>query len=202
MIRTVKTLSRKQKKCVKELGFESMIHLQTDIIVSCLSHYVLEMYDPKTNMIKVGESAIQVTEEKIKNILGVSSEGTDLILEQECESDDEIYLQWKAKRISTLQDLEDNIEESEEADEIFELNFLILFVNTIIQKQQTGALDTTLVRKFVNVKNRKNINWCKYINDVLTKSKRKWKPTNKGAFYNGPIIFLMVSTNSNAFITI
>lgn len=201
MIRVVKSLSRDQKQLVKDLGFESMLTLQMDIMISTIGHYVVEHYDPSTNTIRVGDSTIQITEEKIHHILGVPNKGTDLDTIEKCPEDDETYTVWKSQGIKGIQTLTETIEQSKEADEMFVLNFLTLFVNTMIRRETSGQLEMKSVRKLVKINDKANINWCRFIDKVLKRSKRKWIPHDQAKYYNGPIPYLIVYMISITYIT-
>ncbi|CAI9284805.1 unnamed protein product [Lactuca saligna] len=71
------------------------------------------------------------------------TEGIYLSSVNECEEDNEIIVQWKQQHpdvTKSQQTLCELIEVSEIADEMFVLNFITLFVNTMIEKKACGGL--------------------------------------------------------------
>ena len=104
-------------------------------------------------------------------------------------------IKWKEqhpKITKSTQALVDIIEQLQTANEMYVLNFIVLFVNSIIEKTTSGAIETRSLLKLIEVENKENINWFKYINHTLVKSKKIWKPNCKNSYYSGPLPFLIV----------
>lgn len=193
---TIKNLSIEQKECIINLGLGSMLDITLDIIPADIGHHVVLHYDPNTNCIDFGNTRLQITEERIHAILGIPNKGIDLSTVKKCKATNPILIEWKAqnKDITTkIQTLCDLIEKTDVADDMFILNFITLFVNTMIEKTSSGATETSHLRKLVRIQEKGNVNWCKYINDILKDSKKLWKPYSKKSYYNGPLPFLVVS---------
>lgn len=192
----VKTLSNEQKQCVRDLGLSSILDMSLDVMPSHIGHFVVEHYDPARNCLDLGHIIIQINEEKIHQILGIPNQGVDLSSQEDCESNNQTLALWKQQHkdiAKKLQPICDLIEKSDDADEMFVLNFLTLFVNTMIEKYSSGTLEIKHLTKLINVQDKNNINWCKYVNDTLIKSKEFWKPNNLKTYYAGPVPFLNVS---------
>ncbi|CAH1443223.1 unnamed protein product [Lactuca virosa] len=145
----------------------------------------------KTTIKKLKGLHIHQSEEKKHSTV----EGIDLSTVNECEEENEIIVQWKQQHLEVTksqQTLCELIEASEVADEMFVLNFITLFVNTMIEKKSCGGLQPSITMKIGRIKNWENINWCKYLSDALPHSMTSWKPRNKGVYYAGPLPFLLL----------
>lgn len=174
-----------------------MIDMSLDIIPAKIAHYVVLKYDPKTNSIDLGDIKIKITEDKIHEVLGIQKDGIDLDSIKDCEPDNEELKQWYAqdpKVSKTMQPLCDLLEQTDEADEMFVINFLTLFINSIIEKTTSGATETRHIPKLIALEDKSTVNWCKYLNNCLKNSKSIWKPNSNNSYYAGPLPFLVVST--------
>nr|KAJ0211578.1 hypothetical protein LSAT_V11C400174920 [Lactuca sativa] len=151
--KAVNILSSEQRDCVENLGF----------------FYVFS-YNHTTNSIDLGHGRITITEETIGEILGLKNKGIDLETVDDCEQDNSTLIKWKEqhpKITKSAQALVDLIEQSQIVDEMFVLNFIVLFVNSIREKTTSGAIETRSLLKLIKVEDKENINWCKYINHTI-----------------------------------
>ncbi|KAL6569822.1 hypothetical protein OROMI_014336 [Orobanche minor] len=190
---TVKILNKEQQECVKRLGLGSMLKMSLDVIPQYIAYHAVVSYDHEDNSMTIGDTAIIVTEEIIEEILGIPNRGIDLEDCEDCDSDDETFVQWNAqdKKIKTsIQVLCDLIEESDDADDMFILNFITLFVNNMIEKTTSGGTEIKAVYKVLKAESMKNINWCKYLLKSLEHHKKIWNPNT--SYYAGPLPFLVL----------
>ena len=92
---------------------------------------------------------------KNHQILGIPKTGIYLSTVNECEEDNEIIAQWKQQHpevTKSQQTLCELTEASDVADEMFVLNFITLFVNTMIEKKSCGGLQTSITMKIAAIK--------------------------------------------------
>ncbi|CAH1450842.1 unnamed protein product [Lactuca virosa] len=127
--KAVKILSSEQRDCVESLGLRSVLKMTLDVIPSKIGFFSVFSYDHTTNSIDLGHGRITITEETIGEILGLKNEGMDLEKGDDCEQDNITLIKWKEqhpKITKSAQALVDLIEESQIADEMFVLNFIVL----------------------------------------------------------------------------
>ena len=82
---------------------------------------------------------------------------------------------------------------NEEANLMFKLNFLTLFINTFIESYPMGTSNVKVVNKLVLLKDFSIIDWCGYILHSLRTTKAKWNTDNKLSSYTRPMLVLLVS---------
>ena len=146
------------------------------------------------HLLDFGDTRLVITEDKIHQVLGIPKTGIDILEVDDCEINNRKLKKWMDQSDLILKQQQvicDLIEEGTVADEMFDMNFLMLFVNTIVEKKSSGDLDTKVLMKLPNVKDKTKINWCKYLNETLIKSKKYWKPDKTNIYYSGPLAFLI-----------
>ena len=195
MYDTMRLLRSEQRDRVEKLGFKAMLYMSLDTLPASIGHFVVSRYIPETNSIDLGNVKLKVTEERIHKILGISKEGINLSTVKDCTGENKFLKLWndQKKNLTTSQSsLSNLIEGSKETDELFDMNFIMLFVNTMIEKKPSGDLDTKVLMKLPNIKDKTKINWCKYLNEALMRTKDGWNPQNPKSYYTGPLPFLIV----------
>ncbi|CAH1438405.1 unnamed protein product [Lactuca virosa] len=71
MFKIIKKLIFEQKKCVKELGFKSLLKLEIDDLPSRLSYYVVHNFDYQKMILKVMNNEIKVDSQSVNEMLGI-----------------------------------------------------------------------------------------------------------------------------------
>ncbi|CAI9294126.1 unnamed protein product [Lactuca saligna] len=126
----VKSMNHKQKECVRNLGFGSLIDMKTQSILAKLCYFVVDSFDPLEMVIKTEVSNILVTREDVNRVLGLPM-GIDQLNSVDLRGNEEWYEIWKdqfKKSLSliTPNDVVYKIIERCEADMVFVANFIIL----------------------------------------------------------------------------
>nr|KAJ0207296.1 hypothetical protein LSAT_V11C500262540 [Lactuca sativa] len=152
--KAIKILSSEQRDCVESLGLRSLLKMTMDVIPSKIDFFYVFSYNHTTNSIDLGHGRITITEDTIGEILGLKNEGMDHETVDDYEQDNNTLIKWKEqhpKITKSAQALVDLIEQSQIADEMFVLNFIVLFVNTIIEKTTSGAIETRSLLKLIKM---------------------------------------------------
>ncbi|KAJ9560059.1 hypothetical protein OSB04_005219 [Centaurea solstitialis] len=128
-------LSKEQKECVINMGFEKLLDMKMDGIPSKIGFYVVDNLDVEKMEIKVGQTSLKISNESINEMLGLPIGKRDLT---ECEylpDTNKIFQHWKSQFGTTSfvrpSNLKDKIIDSNEADFHFKLNFIALVCNTL-----------------------------------------------------------------------
>ena len=192
----IQGLSKEQKDCVTEMGFESLLQMKMSDVPGALIYYVLERFDPQTCSVVLPIGKIQITRELVNQILGFPL-GSIKFKEMEFRSKEDLtYLNWAAqfdnKNSIRLQDIKMKIASSNLADMNFKMNFIALMINSLCESSSCGKANYSNLNYITADTVVKDIDWCSYVIDCLLKSKFAYKHSNT-AFFVGPAAFLVVS---------
>ncbi|CAI9266192.1 unnamed protein product [Lactuca saligna] len=126
----VKSMNHKQKECVRNLGFGSLIDMKTQSIPAKLCYFVVDSFDPLEMVIKTEVSNILVTREDVNRVLGLPMR-IDQLNSVDLRGNEEWYEIWKDQfkkplSLITPNDVVYKIIERCEADMVFVANFIIL----------------------------------------------------------------------------
>ncbi|KAL4588513.1 hypothetical protein LXL04_001404 [Taraxacum kok-saghyz] len=152
--------------------------------------------DAESDRILIERNVIAITKDGISKIIGLSQDGVDMVTLPVCENDNPILVQWKSqypgKKYRGKAYVESISRSNEEADLMFKLNFLTLFINTFIESYPMGTSNVKVVNKLVLLKDFSTIDWCGYILHSLRTTKAKWNRDNKLSNYTGPMLVLLL----------
>ncbi|KAL4560576.1 hypothetical protein LXL04_032729 [Taraxacum kok-saghyz] len=82
------------------------------------------------------------------------------------------------------------LEKREKADDLFVLNFLVLFMNVMVQSTPMGNVNKHFLKYIPNIESIKDLDWCGLVMTSLKSSKKVWAPNEKKSFYTGPALFV------------
>ncbi|CAI9283569.1 unnamed protein product [Lactuca saligna] len=122
----------------------------------------------------------------------------DLETVDDCEQDYNTLIKWKEqhpKITKSAQAPVDLIEQSQIANEMFVLNFIVLFVNSIIKKTTSGYIETRSLLKLTKVENKENINWCKRIRPLHFWNYGRLKTRQTNEIANGKFGMVQIFEN-------
>ncbi|KAL8216417.1 hypothetical protein R6Q57_023254 [Mikania cordata] len=171
------------------MGFGSLLNFMVDGIPGRLAHYVIEKFDDKKMVIRVGGHKIRVNKESIKNLLGLSCEGR--MFEQITPLDvlDKSVKGWRDPyegRFIGASHLVDNILHSEDKDDFnFRLNFVMMFVVVLVECTKNGRMKEDILRYFYHGANFKQFDWCDFIIEKTRGCKSGWMPYDNSFEYKG-----------------
>jgi len=196
-------LSGAQKEAVKSYGFASLLDFNIDGLPPKLCHYVVENFDPKSKVIRTMKHQIKVDAQDVFDVFGIPIGGhiiTELPPLPNCEEFLEAWLRQFPNpkkgqpKIIRSNAIALNILESKEVNYFFKMNFVMLFVTSLVAFDTSGNAYNNLLVRVGNSSDLQSLDWCALVINYLCSSKRSWKPHNKDSFYSGPATFLVVSS--------
>jgi hypothetical protein len=193
----IKGLTEKQRKIVKQMGFEKLLMLNVNGIPGKLGYFVVDNFNPEKMEIRFGKIAIKVDKEAIQQLLGVSDKGVSLICSEEELKETtplaEAYKNRHDRKATSGKKIVRKIQETEDDDDLmFKIDFIVLFVNTIIECHLNGLCKTGFVIKLTEDMDFKNIDWCSFILHKIKDCKKDWVPKDLSSWFRGALTILVV----------
>ncbi|KAL9691212.1 hypothetical protein QQ045_011631 [Rhodiola kirilowii] len=87
-------------------------------------------------------------------------------------------------------DIVEKLKKMQTSDDMFKLNFIVLFFSTMEQSTKNQTCDQRILNVIEKPDDVRELNWCDYILHNLRTSKQIWDKDRSGQF-TGPITFLM-----------
>ncbi|GJU16817.1 hypothetical protein Tco_1144783 [Tanacetum coccineum] len=189
------TLSDPQKKCLKDMGFERMIHFPIVELPSALAYHAIDHFHTGSMELRLEKGSIKATRQKVQDMLGIPMGSKKLEDLEERPSNDPFIKEWE-KQFKHVQKptpaaIASVISDTTEADFMFRMNFITLFGSTMGTLDNGGRVSTKLLKRITEDVDISDIDWCGYILDCLQTSKKNWKDVKtRKNFYYGPLTFL------------
>ncbi|CAH1432239.1 unnamed protein product [Lactuca virosa] len=183
-----------QKKAVREMGLGSLLRIATNGISGKLARFVVNSFNPSDMKIHLPNAKIDITPELVHDLLGIPLGGKDIYNTDQCEGKE--LMDWKQQynfKAMRPSDVEERIKESSDSGIIFRTNFLLLFVNTICEQNKPGTCKTTVLPHLLGKTPMREIDWCGFITNCLKMSKMTWDETDRGNYYCGPLLVLLLA---------
>ncbi|KAJ0693157.1 hypothetical protein HanPI659440_Chr15g0594021 [Helianthus annuus] len=179
-----------------DIGFGALLGSNCSGIPSKLGYFVVDSFDPKSMELRLPNGCIQITVELIHHIYRIPHGGTPVSSLVVKETAKECYRIWQSQFVKVIRpsDIVRKIEESDDADMVFVQNFITLFLNSMVECASSGSLLTDLLERIDESVDIKLIDWCGYIFESLKGCKRLWNRDDRGCYFNGPIVILIVSS--------
>jgi hypothetical protein len=189
-------LTKHKRDCVRAMGFGKLLNLRVDSIPGKLGHYVVDHLDTDRMVLKTVKGEIKVDRESVGLLLGLPEGGIDTSTLKEQKPKTRDYVLWR-KRYGLLDvattEVVDNIgEDNYESDAIFKLDFLVLFITTMIECWQNGKCKYGMLKCLKDGTDISEYDWCGYIVDSIKKCKKKWSRDDKESVFVGPLTILTV----------
>ncbi|GKE15509.1 hypothetical protein Tco_1423086, partial [Tanacetum coccineum] len=184
-----------QKKCLKDMGFERMIHFPIVELPSALAYHAIDHFHPGSMELRLEKGSIKATRQKVHDMLGIPMGSRKLEDLEERPSNDPFIKEWEKqfKHVPkpTPAAIASVISDTTEADFMFRMNFITLFGSTMGTLDNGGRVSTKLLKRITEDVDISDIDWCGYILDCLQTSKKNWKDVKtRNNFYYGPLTFL------------
>ncbi|KAJ9565598.1 hypothetical protein OSB04_001564 [Centaurea solstitialis] len=158
-----------------------------------LGYFVVDHFNPDTMQLNFGGHVIQIMEQLVSESLGLRNEGIDLETAEPDNRSTVLFRAWRKQyqgRKVTPTDLKEDIKAKRLSDDIFLINFMLLFASLMGECSPQGCCYRSILTKFTSIKMLHNINWPRYIFECLRRSKRSWRPNTSECFYSGPLTLL------------
>ncbi|KVH88426.1 Zinc finger, RING/FYVE/PHD-type, partial [Cynara cardunculus var. scolymus] len=162
-------------------------------VPSKLGFYVVDSLDVKKMELKVVNGGIPITTESIHKLLGLQMGGLDILEMDEVDDSKNITATWRKqfeKKKMRPKDIMKLIQNSGDAGFIFKLNFLVLFVNLMVECNRMGCCNFGFLSRIESEDVIPEIDWCKYIYRKIKTSKSRWRRDSTMCFYAGPLTYL------------
>ncbi|KAF5805323.1 hypothetical protein HanRHA438_Chr05g0217481 [Helianthus annuus] len=96
-------------------------------------------------------------------------------------------------RASTPSRIVERIIDNQDEDGIFfKYDFLALFMNTMVETKKDGTCETEFLKCLGEDIAVEDVNWCKYICDMIKISKDGWQRDNISIYFNGALTILVL----------
>ncbi|KVH92035.1 Peptidase C48, SUMO/Sentrin/Ubl1 [Cynara cardunculus var. scolymus] len=143
--------------------------------------------------LKVVNGGIPITIESIHKLLGLRMGGVDILEMDEVEDSKNMTTTWRKqfdKKKMRPKDIMKIMQSSRDAGFNFKLNFLVLFVNLMVECNRMGCCNFGFLSRIESEDVIPGIDWCKYIYGKIKTSKSRWRRDSRMCFYAGPLTYL------------
>lgn len=196
------------RQYVRELGFEKILNLNISLIPSNLAYKILQCYNDEQQSLVFKGHEIKITSDLVHDILGFPKGDIGIhfakrtsykkmkfdlqsFWKQYYDGDGKLKVKTKDRSFST--NLKDFIVATNEVNDLFKLNFIILLVSTMISSCKGGESNMKFLPSLVeHYDNINRVDWCGLVVDSLVLNKHDVKTNSRNNQYCGPITFLTV----------
>ncbi|GJT86936.1 hypothetical protein Tco_1068653 [Tanacetum coccineum] len=95
MYEAMMTLSDPQKKCLKDMGFERMIHFPIVELPSALAYHAIDHFHPGSMELRLEKGSIKATRQKVQDMLGIPMGSRKLEDLEQRPSNDPFIKEWE-----------------------------------------------------------------------------------------------------------
>ncbi|GJV68049.1 hypothetical protein Tco_1483558 [Tanacetum coccineum] len=170
MYEAMMTLSDPQKKCLKDMGFERMIHFPIVELPSALAYHAIDHFHPGSMELRLEKGSIKATRQKVQDMLGIPMGSRKLEEMEQRPFNDPFIKEWenqfKHVKKPTPAAIASVISDSTQADFMFQMNFITLFGSTMGTLDNGGRVSTKLLKGITEDVDISEIDWCGYILDA------------------------------------
>ncbi|KAJ0737866.1 hypothetical protein HanOQP8_Chr06g0220261 [Helianthus annuus] len=129
--------------------------------------------------------------------MGVPYGGIRVVRDAEgCADAEKLVETWKKRFVKvpiSCKNIVDKIRENCYADEeMFKMNFAMLFIATMIASTKNGHAMYTMLGWFCLSKEFKEHDWCHLIMDTIRVCKSDWDRSDRDSFFRGPLTVLVL----------
>jgi hypothetical protein len=197
LVETVKLMSKAQKESVRKMGFGKMLSMKVDGVPAKLGYFLVEKLNTEKMVIDLGEIKISVDEDSIHKLLGVPRTGVKLSSLERTRAFEGIQKEWRDMYPGTYinpSEIVKRIKGNPEDDgRMFRLDFVTLFVSTMVERQTSGNCKIDFVHHLNENTWVEEINWCSFIVDCIKTCKTGWvSGGGMKTYFGGAVTVLMV----------
>ena len=189
-------LSKKQRVAVRRMGFGKILSMVVDGIPAKLGHFVVDSFKPELMAIDLGSVKVEVDCESLHQLLGVPYGGIALTSCEYKNAFEGTVKEWRGlykKKYVGPSEIVQRIEKNYDDDGImFKLDFLVLFMSTMVECQKHGKCALDFLRYFSEDAKIEDIDWCSYILTKVAECKVGWVRCDHNSKFTGPLTILTV----------
>ncbi|KAF5772041.1 hypothetical protein HanXRQr2_Chr13g0572111 [Helianthus annuus] len=179
------------------MGFGKILKLKVSDINASLAYFVVDRLDTEKMKINHGDRQVKVDKECIHRIMGVPYGGIRVVKDAErCSDAEKVVEAWKNRFVKvpiSCSNIVDKIRENcYEDEEMFKIDFAMLFIATMIASTKNGHAMYTMLRWFCLSKEFKEHDWCQLIMDTIRVCKSDWDRSDRDSFFRGSLTVLVV----------
>ncbi|KAK9049270.1 hypothetical protein SSX86_031763 [Deinandra increscens subsp. villosa] len=191
----ISKLTNPMRAIVRRMGFGKILTLKIDNIPQKLGHFVVDKLDTKRMVIVTEKGDIKVDKESLSLLLDIPEGGVDITTMEKPKKKSEVFKAWKkryppgafppSKVVSFIE-----ANKYGEATNFFVLDFLLLFITTMIKAWKNGSCKPSLLAFWDDEREVKDYDWCDYILSSIKCCKEGWVRDDKDSPFIGPLTIL------------
>lgn len=193
----IRSLSINQRHWVKKTGFRSLLSFRMNEYPQALSYYIAQAFQENSSSFCLGNTIIPITDEDVNEVLGLPRGKNKLLIIRNSLREE----RWRNQFISgdragwkvTANMVSEAIKKSNEADQNFKLNFLVLMSNILIEGPKNPYVRQTILGFTGDLDHCNLYNWCEYLLSQLRVGSIAWNENPTTKHYTGSIPLLVVS---------
>ncbi|KAL9684646.1 hypothetical protein QQ045_022087 [Rhodiola kirilowii] len=177
----VKTLTDQQKVAVGSMVLDGMLHLEITYVPTQFATWLLEAFDSKTCKLVTPRGDAEILPKDVNFTLELPMGGRpikfplrsihDALLVQTFRRQygDPLNNKIKCKEVS------EKIKKSKEADDLFKLNFLVLFYSTMVDSTKSRKANQRILNAIEGIDDIRALNWGEFMIERLQHTKDEWE---------------------------
>ncbi|KAL9689463.1 hypothetical protein QQ045_009849 [Rhodiola kirilowii] len=191
----VKCLTEQQKVAVGSMGLDGMLNLGITYVPTQFAIWLLESFDSKDCKLVTPSGNAEIKPMDVNFTLGLPMGGRPIIVPQRTKPNHILVKRFreqyggKSENKIKCRLVSKKIQKSKEADDLFKLNFLVLFYSTIVDSTASGKANQRILNGIDGIDDIRALNWGEFMIDRLRQTEDEWEE-NKGSPYTGPMPFL------------
>ncbi|KAI3717572.1 hypothetical protein L1987_69274 [Smallanthus sonchifolius] len=156
LINLLHNLTKSQRKVVEEIGFGKTLLLKLHTIPASLGYWLLQNYDPSTDILNDGANEYKLTTSLINEIFGIPNGETQVTQMSKPKTYDPVVKEWrsqfddemqkKQKKIS-VSDLVDYLKKTDDSGRMFKLNFMVVLMSIIGETMKSNTVRMERIEK-------------------------------------------------------
>ncbi|PWA44085.1 hypothetical protein CTI12_AA519140 [Artemisia annua] len=148
----ISILNAKREKVLIDMGSGGFIGMKIHDLPGFLGYYVISKFDDEEMKLPTSNGAIEVTEDKVHEILGIPNGGMSIDSLEERNQNDPFIKEWfqqfpSGKKDIRPNDITDVIVGSNDYGKLFRMNFLMLFANTMGMCEAQEACSMNILKR-------------------------------------------------------
>ncbi|KAL9680436.1 hypothetical protein QQ045_018315 [Rhodiola kirilowii] len=193
----VRSLTEQQKVAVGSMGLDGMLNLGITYVPTQFAIWLLEAFDSKECKLVTRRGDAEIVPMDVNFTLGLPMGGRPIKVPLRTNPD-ALLVQTFRRQYGDIKEnkikcriMSEKIQKSKEANDLFKLNFLVLFYSTIVDSTTSGKANQRILNAIERIDDIRALNWGEFFIDGLRHTKDEWE-VKKGSPYTGPMPFLMV----------
>ncbi|GKC89420.1 hypothetical protein Tco_1150069 [Tanacetum coccineum] len=189
LFNVVKTLLDAQKKDVREMGFASILKLDSVVNPLKMGYWVVDRLNPETLCLEINnKTALHITRQSVHDIFGFQMGNIKVEDITRADIRNNITREWRRQYLPILKGeiqrvflgaLVKQIKKERERGRMFKMNLLVLLMTLLAEGITNGTTNQNILPCLNNIEDISNMDWCGYLLKCLRKSKLNWKQENE-----------------------